>query len=153
MKKLILVLLIKLFLLSSCGYEVVNNVYDYQFEIKNTEYSGNKSINNKIEKHFLRFKEKDNASRFFDLKINSQLIKKTTSKNSAGEDLSYSIKVLVNIDVIENNESTNTTSFEKGINYNSLTSKFELRQYEKVLINDLVQQIILDINMYLGSIK
>ena len=153
MKKLILTFFIKLLLLSSCGYKIVNNVYDYQFEIKSTQFSGNQNINNKIEKQLNRFKEKNDATRFFDLKINSQIIKKTTSKNSAGEDLSYSINILVDVDVIENDENINAASFEKNINYNSLTSKFELRQYEKVLTNDLVQQIILDINTYLGSIK
>ncbi len=153
MKKFFLLLFIKLFLLSSCGYEIVNNVYDYQFEIKKIQFSGDQNINNKLEKHFSRFEEKDNATRFFDLNISSQLIKKTTSKNSAGEDLSYSIKVLVNVDIIENNENINKASFEKNINYNTLNSKFELRQYEKVLTNDLVEQIILDINMFLGSVK
>ena len=153
MKKFFLLLFIKLFLLSSCGYEIVNNVYDYQFEIKDTQFSGDQNINNKLEKHFSRFKEKNNATRFFDIKINSQLIKKTTSKNSAGEDISYSIKILVDIEITENNKKINTASFEKNINYNSLNSKFELRQYEKVLTNDLVEQIILDLNMYLVSIK
>ncbi len=153
MKKFILLLIIKLFLLTSCGYEIVNNVYDYQFEIKDTQFSGDQNINNKLEKHFSRFKEKNNATRFFDIKINSQLIKKTTSKNSAGEDISYSIKILVDIEITENNKKINTASFEKNINYNSLNSKFELRQYEKVLTNDLVEQIILDLNMYLVSIK
>ena len=95
----------------------------------------------------------ESCSGFFDLNISSQLIKKTTSKNSAGEDLSYSIKVLVNVDIIENNENINKASFEKNISYNTLNSKFELRQYEKVLTNDLVEQIILDINMFLGSVK
>ena len=47
----------------------------------------------------------------------------------------------------------NSSSFEKSISYNNLSSKFELKQYEKVLISDLTDQIILDINDYLGVIK
>ena len=58
MKKFFLVLFIKLFLLSSCGYEIVNNVYDYQFEIKKLQFSGDQNINNKLENTFQDLKKK-----------------------------------------------------------------------------------------------
>ena len=38
------------------------------------------------------------------------------------------------------------------MSYNALNSKFELRQYEKDLINDLVEQIMLDIGTFLGTL-
>ena len=153
MKKIIIISILHFLLLTSCGYKVINNVYNYEFEIIETEYAGNANINKKLEKFFLRFKDKENSTKFFKIAIDSELIKKVTSKNSLGEDASYSIKVIVKLKILEKNKSLQSSSFEKSINYNNLDSKFELKQYENVLINDLVEQIKLDINHYLGSIK
>ena len=38
-------------------------------------------------------------------------------------------------------------------NYNNLTSQFELKQYESLLINDLTEQITFEIGRYLGGIQ
>ena len=153
MRILTIIFFIKLIFLSSCGYKIVNNIYDHNFSIKNLELTGNNQINKNLKKFFIKFKNKKDTNKFFDIKIDSSLIKKTTSKNSAGEDNSFSMKVLIKISILENNKIKNSSSFEKNISYNNLSSKFELKQYEKVLINDLTDQIILDINDYLGVMK
>ena len=153
MRILTIIFFIKLIFLSSCGYKIANNIYDHNFAIKDLELIGNNDINKNLKKFFLKFKDKKDTDKFFDIKVDSDLIKKTTSKNSAGEDNSFSMKVLIKISIFENNEIKNSSSFEKNISYNNLSSKFELKQYEKVLISDLTDQIILDINDYLSVIK
>ena len=153
MRILTIIFFIKLIFLSSCGYKIANNIYDHNFAIKDLELIGNNDINKNLKKFFLKFKDKKDTDRFFDIKVDSDLIKKTTSKNSAGEDNSFSMKVLIKISILENNKIKNSSSFEKNISYNNLSSKFELKQYEKVLISDLTNQIILDINDYLSVIK
>ena len=45
------------------------------------------------------------------------------------------------------------TKIQKKVNYNTLVSKFELKQYENLLINDLSEQINLEINNYLAIIE
>ena len=153
MRILTIIFFIKLIFLSSCGYKIVNDMYDHNFAIKDLELTGNNDINKNLKKFFLKFEDKKDTDKFFDIKVDSDLIKKTTSKNSAGEDNSFSMKVLIKISIFENNEIKNSSSFEKNISYNNLSSKFELKQYEKVLISDLTDQIILDINDYLSVIK
>ena len=153
MKKFLIILFyIKLLLISSCGYEIINKVYNYKFEIVDTQFEGDVTVNKKLEKYFLKFQNKDDATRFFKIKSNSKLIKKVTSKNSAGEESSYSIRIIVVVDIVENNQNVNKSNFERNVSYNALNSKFELRQYEKDLINDLVEQIMLDISTYLGTL-
>jgi len=44
-------------------------------------------------------------------------------------------------------------SFEEKTNYNNLDNKFELKQYEKIVINDLTNKIVNDINYFLLSIE
>ena len=145
--------LINLIFLTSCGYNVLNNINDTNFEIVEINIKGNDKINNKLSKFFSRYKDKENSSRLFNVELNSVYNKKVTSKNSAGEDASYSIKIKVKLDITENNQNIESNTFEKNINYNNLDSKFELKQYENVLINNLVDEIIVEINSFLGTIK
>ena len=63
------------------------------------------------------------------------------------------MKINVKLNIIENNENIKSSTFEKNTNYNNLDSKFELKQYENVLINSLVDEILLEINSFLSTIK
>ncbi len=150
---LILFYLINLIVLTSCGYKVLNNIDNTNFEIVEINAIGNDKINNRLEKYFSKFKDKENPLKLFNVELNSVFTKKVTSKNSAGEDASYSMKIKVKLDITENNQNIESNTFEKNINYNNLDSKFELKQYENVLINNLVDEIIIEINSFLGTIK
>ena len=150
---LIFFYIINLIFLTSCGYKVLNNINNTNFEIVEIDSKGNDKINNKLEKFFFRFKDIESSSRLFNIQLNSTFSKKVTSKNSSGEDASFSMKINVKLDIIENNQSIKSSTFEKKINYNNLDSKFELKQYENVLINNLVDEIIVEINSSLETIK
>jgi outer membrane lipopolysaccharide assembly protein LptE/RlpB len=153
MKIIKIFLILNFIVLSSCGYKALNNLYDQNFGIINSEFSGNKKINRKLERNFAKFNDITNASRLFAVKINSELIRSVTSKDSAGKEASYSIEIIVNVKIYENSESISSSSFEKKTNYNNLNSQFELKQYEIVLVNNLVDQIIIDLNNFIGTIK
>ena len=45
-------LIINLILVTSCGYEVLNNTTNFNFKIKNIEITGDNKINKRIEKNF-----------------------------------------------------------------------------------------------------
>ena len=153
MKIIKIFLILNFIVLSSCGYKALNNLYDQNFGIINSEFSGNKKINRKLERNFAKFNDITNASRLFAIKINSELIRSVTSKDSAGKEASYSIEIIVTAKVYENSERISSSSFEKKTNYNNLNSQFELKQYENVLINNLTDQIIIDLNNFVGTIK
>ena len=145
--------LTSLIFLSSCGYKVLNNINNTNFEIVEIDVKGNDKINNKLKKFFSKYKNKDNSSRLFNVELNSAFTKKVTSKNSAGEDASFSMKIKVKLNFKENDQNIKSGTFEKNTNYNNLDSKFELKQYENVLINNLVDEIIVEINSFLRTIK
>ena len=153
MKFLKIIFIFQLILLTSCGYKAINNLYDYKFAITDYELVGNSEINKKLEKNILRFVENDNASRFFKIKISSNLIKNTTSKDSSGNDSSYQIKIIANLTITENDVLIDNKKIQKQTDYSTLESKFELKQYESLLIKDLTDQINLDINNYLAIIE
>ena len=153
MKLIKIIFILQFILLTSCGYKAINNKYDYKFKIIDYELIGNSIINKKLEKNILRFSENNNATRFFKIEIFSKLDKNTTSKDSSGNDSSYEIKILVDLNIKENNVLLDKTKIQKQVNYKTLVSKFELKQYENLLINDLSEQINLEINNYLAIIE
>ena len=53
----------------------------------------------------------------------------------------------------QNNIFLNEIIFLKDTNYNNLNSKFELSQYEKILKEDLVNQINSELNNHLAFLK
>ncbi len=150
---LIFFYVINLVFLSSCGYKVLNNISDTNFEIVEIDIEGDNRVNNKLEKFFSRYKNKENSSKLFKVKVKNNVQKKVTSKNSAGENSSFSIKIIVKLQIIENTEIIKSSNFEKNTNYNNLDSMFELKQYEKILINNLVDEITMEINSLLSTIK
>ena len=153
MKFLKIIFIFQFILLTSCGYKAINNIYNYQFAITDYELVGNSEINKKLEKNILRFVENDLASRFFKIKISSNLIKNATSKDSSGNDSGYEIKIIVDLTITENDILIDSRKIQKQIDYNTLESKFELKQYENLLIKDLTDQINLNINNYLAIIE
>ena len=81
------------------------------------------------------------------------LNKKITSKDTEGKETGFSIEINVDLDVYENSILLDSVDFQRSVSYNNLSSQFELKQYENVLIKDLTDQIILDINSFIGAIK
>ena len=153
MKLINVFILIVALALSSCGYKALNNSSNYNFKINDIKIKGNKKVNNHLNRNFQKFINNDNASRIFDLKIKSEFTKNTTSKDTEGKETGFSIEIVVNLDVYENNTLQDNVNFKKNISYNNLNSQFELKQYENVLIKDLTDQIILEINSFIGTIK
>ena len=65
------------------------------------------------------------------MKLNKYNLKKVR-----GDASSYEIKIIVDLNITENNVLLDKTKIQKQVNYNTLVSKFELKQYENLLIND-----------------
>ena len=115
---------------------------------------GEKKINNLLDKNFKRFKDNDSKpTSNFVVHANSSINRSITSKNSSGEALSYNLKITIIIEVYENNNLLTKFIFDESTNYDNLNSKFELKQYENILIQDLTNEIIYEINNKLNSIK
>tara|TARA_B100001057_G_C22371697_1_gene764890 strand:- start:62 stop:520 length:459 start_codon:yes stop_codon:yes gene_type:complete len=147
-----LILIVLLIMPSACGYKVLNNLDNYKFKIIKYELTGEKKINNILERNFKRFKENDNST--LDISIKGESISKRNiiSKNTAGEPLSYETKIVVKLEVYKNGNLLSNKVFSENISYDNLNSKFELKQYENILIKDLIDQMIFKINTYLDSI-
>ena len=153
--KIFRIILITLFFFqTSCGYKIVNNLDNFKFNIIDYKLSGEKKINNILDKNFKRFKNNISQSTSnFIVNANSSINRSITSKNSSGEALSYNLKITIIIEVYENNNLLTKFIFNESTSYDNLNSKFELKQYENILIQDLTNEIIYEINNKLNSLK
>ena len=147
-----ILLLIIFFFQTSCGYKIANNIENYKFFISEYQLNGEKKISSLLEKNFKRFQQNENLPKAYKLITDSKIIKTTTSKDAAGNDLTYRIEIFIDIEVIRIDNSKNQISFSEKTDYNTAQSKFELKQYEEILTRDLVNQVIFKINNYLSAI-
>ena len=148
-----IILIVLLFFQVGCGYKIANNIDGYKFNILKYELKGERKINNILERNFKRFQNNANSKKRFNIKSFSNVIKTITSKNTSGDALTYEMKVIVEINLSEDNNLIKKINFEEKTDYNSNKSKFELKQYEDILLQDLTDVIIFNINNYLSSVK
>tara|TARA_B100000902_G_scaffold246935_1_gene233720 strand:- start:690 stop:1148 length:459 start_codon:yes stop_codon:yes gene_type:complete len=148
LKKYILITL--LIFSSSCGYKSINNLESFNFVINEYEFTGDKKINYILERNFKRFQSDENNPSNFKILVSSEKNISAVSKNTDGKVSTYNIEVIVELEVFKNQKLVDSNTFKENINYDDLNSKFELKQYENILLKDLVDQIILKINNYIN---
>ena len=153
MKIIKYILLIIFILPSSCGYKAINNVNSFDFFINEYEFKGDKKINYILEKNFKRFQSNENSETNFKIISESKKNISIVTKDTKGEVSSYNIKVSVKIETFKNQKLIDSIIFEKNTNYDNLNSKFELKQYENILLKDLIDDIVIKINNHLNTLS
>ena len=126
-----------LLFLSSCGYEAINskkNSTNYNFSISEITFVGNRDINIKIKEKMNNFTSNKEGKNFV-LKISSDAKKVVLAKDAAGDPTSFKSTIIVNIEVLMENNLQVVESF----NYNNDTNKFNLKRYEREIINNLAE--------------
>ena len=99
-----LVFILSVFLLTSCSYKPIFSEKNYNFEINEIKYSGEKQINNSIKNkiNLIKKNESQNKKRY-DLSINSYKEKLIVSKDSKGDPLKFELIVTTDYKVNYNN--------------------------------------------------
>ena len=150
MKKILFAIIL---FLTSCGYQAVNKIDKTNFIISKYDFLGNSQVNKILKRNFDKNKKNDNLKNEFEVVVNSKLIKSNNAKNRAGEVTNLTIQIIVDLEVSQFGKKIKKLSFTENNNYNNNDNKFELKQFEKILVNDLVDKIIRRINLDLSSIK
>ena len=150
-KKIFLITLI--LLQFGCGYKIANNSDYYNFQILSFKSTGEKKINNILDKNFKRFDDNKNSSSAYELKSDSKMIRSITSKDSSENVLTYKLEIIIKLEIFENDNLISKISFNEKTDYNNTTSKFALKQYENILIEDLTNKLLVQINNHLSTVK
>ena len=149
MKKIFILFLL---IIASCGYQPIYKIDQNidSLKIKEINLTGDKTLSEKISKG-LSLKIIKNDVTLNKLKIDSQINIAETSKNSKGQVTSYRTTILTVISIIDNdNNLVRKKNVSKQFSYNVLTNKFKLKQYQEEIENNLINQIIRDIKIFLN---
>ena len=137
-KKIILILL---FLLSSCGYEAIHskkNFINYSFSVSELIFVGDRTVNLKI-KEKLRNYTQGKKDKDFILKIYSTSQKIILAKDLAGDTTTFKNTISINVEVLMNNKLKNKFIILESFNYNNTSNKFNLKKYEEEIKNNLAE--------------
>ena len=154
MEKKIFTIILLMFL-SSCGYEAIHskkNVINYNFSIKEINFSGDRYVNLKIKEKLNNYisnkKDKD-----FILKISTTSNKVISSKNISGNATSYKNTITVNVETLMNNKIKESFKIIESFNYNNDSNKINLKKYEKEIIRNLSETAVSNIIFKLSKIQ
>ena len=147
-----IIIIISFLLLLSCGYKPIFSSSKANFSITEIKLLGKKNIGSKIKKNLNIYKSSENKNIFYSLKINSNQKKNIVSKDAKGDPKIFEMQILVNLTILENNKIKNKKNFKESFTYNNSTNKFDLKQYENNIEDNLIKKIITKITLYLYSI-
>ena len=151
MKKIYFLILIFLCLslLQSCGYKPVYSSKNSKLKIVEIEYSKN-TLNNQIIK-IIRSFSNPKSLKSYNLKLETNKIKKVVSKNSKGDPQTYEIKISAKI-VMFNDTNSFTKNFSEQTRYQDIENKFQLKQYEIQVEEQILDRIIESILLFLTDL-
>ena len=149
MKKIFILFLL---IITSCGYQPIYKMDQNidTLKIKEIKLTGNKTLGEKISKGLL-LKIIKNDKSLNKLDIDSQINVTETSKNSKGQVTSYRTKISAIIKIMDGNDKLfRKKNVSKQFSYNVLANKFKLKEYQEEIENNLINQIIRDIKIFLN---
>ena len=150
MKKFILNIIIFIFI-SSCGYLPIYSVSNNKvnFEIGKVNITGDRDLNQNIVNQLKNVKSKDeNNNRIYNLTIETRIETIVTSKDSKGNPKTYKMISSINLKTSKEGKEYNI-ELESVDNYNDISSKFELENFERNLKKNSASKIIQEIILYL----
>jgi hypothetical protein len=135
------IILLLLLLLSSCGYEAIyskKNSVNYDFTVSDLSFVGDRVVNLKIKEKLKNYAQ-DKKEKDFILKISSTSEKVIISKNTTGDATSFKNSVSISVEVLMNNKFKSNFIILESFNYNNISNKFDLKQLEKDIKNNLAE--------------
>ena len=152
-KNLKIIYIFLFIIISGCGYQAIYGTKDINLRIKEIKLTGSNDLNKIIINYFNYYKNNKNYSKVIDVHINSSLKKEISSKDRKGNAKTFKLTVSIRLDILENEKIIKSKIFNKSSNYKSLDNKFNLNQYEKNLINNLMYDIWQDIEITMHSLS
>tara|TARA_Y100000996_G_scaffold348187_1_gene286703 strand:+ start:1332 stop:1781 length:450 start_codon:yes stop_codon:yes gene_type:complete len=144
------VVLILIFFISSCGYQPIYVKKNAEIlEYSSISLIGDAEINRKII-NSLNIKETNFNSLKRELVLNSSFKVDETSKNSKGQVVSYRSTARVELKILENKELQIGKIIIRDFTYGNRDNKFDLVEYQNEVKNNLINEVIEDINLFIN---
>ena len=145
------IILLFFFSLTACGFQPIYvQKNDVKFIAKKIVLEGDKRINRKIVL-IANLKEDGLKKDKNTLRIYSEKNIETVAKDKKANVSIYRTTVMVKIILEKQNKIIKSKTFSSSFNYNNLSNKFELFQYQKSIKHNLIDKISEEIIIYLNT--
>ena len=149
MKKIIILSMVFIILQASCGFKPTFSSKDVNFAISKIEVKDKSNISRKIKNNLKIYKNVKNPKNIYSLKINSTRQIDIVSKDKKGNPSNFEMNITTEITIFEKLQLLKSKNFTESFNYENSSNKFDLKQYEKNIENNLTNKIIENITLYL----
>ena len=150
MKKILLIF--SLFLFLSCDYTPIYSTKNVSFNIRNIEIN-KVQVNSYLERKLIAYKNSSLGEKYFDLKINTNLERTTSSKDKKGNPDTYNMKVSLQLEITNSTGEKINKSFAEELTYKKADrTEFELFKYEEVVKKNLIDKIGDDIIGFISTL-
>ena len=141
--------LIAILLVASCGFKPIYSDKESNFYLSKIESTGETAINNQIISNLKIYKNKKNKKNRFTINLNSFKTKEVVAKDTKGNASTFKLIIGSKVIIIKNGNIKKEKEFSTEFNYNNSDKKFELKQYEKNIQENLTDKLIEQIILYL----
>lgn len=151
MKKIFLIALI--FFLNSCGFTPIYSSNESNYQIIGFQKNVDNNLTNYIQNSIYVLSNEKSEKNF---KITLEYEEKITVilKDSKGDPKKNRLNININLFIFnENDNLISSKEFSGDFEYNIDDNKFNLRQYEKTIKFNLVEDITQQIQVYLANAK
>ena len=141
--KKIIIFSIIIFVTSACSYKPVFFKKNYDFKIEEINFSGDKFINSLINQKLKSFgKNNEVYKKIYFININTKKKRETISKDSEGDPSKFQISITTEYEIVQNKKILLKRKIINKNTYNNDSDKFKLEQSEKIIIENLSENIV-----------
>ena len=153
----IISIIFSFFLLLNCGYEPIYSKKkiekNYNFSIEEITFLNQNTNNQIIKNNLLNYFNHEEKLKKISLEINTNTNKTVSLRNKQGNVEIFSIEIIVDVKIHENETLINYKKFKENFKYKNQSDKFSLEKYEKIIQNNLITKISNNIIIYLFTIE
>ena len=150
MKKIFLILII--LFLNGCGYTPLYSSKDSNYKVISLNKNVNNSLTNYVQ-NSIEVISNENAEKSLNISFEYNENISVILKNSKGDPTKNRLNVVIDLSLFDSNNNLITSKqFSESFEYNIDDNKFNLKQYEKNIKFNLIEDITQQILVFLASV-
>ena len=150
MKKIFLILII--LFLNGCGYTPLYSSKDSNYKVISLNKNVNNSLTNYVQ-NSIKVISNENAEKSLNISFEYNENISVILKNSKGDPTKNRLNVVIDLSLFDSNNNLITSKqFSDSFEYNIDDNKFNLKQYEKNIKFNLIEDITQQILVFLASV-
>ena len=151
MRKIFLIAII--LFLNSCGYSPLYSSKDTNYKVITLKKNVNNNLTDYIHNRIQSFSN-DDADKSLNISFDYNENITVILKNSKGDPVKNRLNVIIDLSLLDSNDDLITSKeFSENFEYNIDDNKFNLKQYEKKIKFNLVEDITQQIIIFLVNVK